>query len=84
MITVDLLGGIRKTAGFSTININVTDSSINEILTILEKEYDLKNKIKENELMIAINGVESSVLGGKGAKLSSGDTVTILTTVHGG
>jgi len=84
LITVDLLGGIRKTAGFSTVNINVTDSSINEILTILEKEYDLKNKIKENELMIAINGVESSVLGGKGAKLSSGDTVTILTTVHGG
>jgi molybdopterin synthase sulfur carrier subunit len=84
LITVDLLGGIRKTAGFSTVNINLTDSSINEILTILEKKYDLKNKIKENELMIAINGVESSVLGGKGAKLSSGDTVTILTTVHGG
>lgn len=84
MITVDLLGGIRKTAGFSKVNINVTNSSINEILALLEKEYDLKNKIKEDEIMIAINGVESSVLGGMGAKISSGDTITILSVVHGG
>ncbi len=84
MITVDLLGGIRRTAGFSKVNINVTNSSINEILALLEKEYDLKNKIKEDEIMIAINGVESSVLGGRGAKISSGDTITILSVVHGG
>lgn len=84
MITVDLVGGIRKTAGFSTININVTNSSINELLTLLEREYDLENKIKEDEIMIAINGVESSVMGGRGAKISSGDTVTILSVVHGG
>ncbi|MBA2267488.1 MAG: MoaD/ThiS family protein [Nitrosopumilus sp.] len=84
MITVDLLGGIRKLAGFSKVNINVANSSINEILTLLEREYDLENKIKESEIMIAINGVESSVLGGRGAKISSGDTVTILSVVHGG
>lgn len=84
MITVDLVGGIRKAAGFSTININVTNSSINELLTLLEREYDLENKIKEDEIMIAINGVESSVMGGRGAKISSGDTVTILSVVHGG
>lgn len=84
MITVDFLGGIRKIAGFSTVNINVTNSSINEILTLLEREYDLENKIKESEIMIAINGVESSVLGGRGAKISSGDTVTILSVLHGG
>jgi len=84
LITVDLLGGIRKLAGFSKVNINVANSSINEILTLLEREYDLENKIKESEIMIAINGVESSVLGGRGAKISSGDTVTILSVVHGG
>ncbi len=84
MITVDLVGGIRKAAGFSTVNINVTNSSINELLTLLEREYDLENKIKEDEIMIAINGVESSVMGGRGAKISSGDTVTILSVVHGG
>ena len=84
MITVDLVGGIRKAAGFSTININVTNSSVNELLTLLEREYDLENKIKEDEIMIAINGVESSVMGGREAKISSGDTVTILSVVHGG
>ncbi len=84
MITVDLIGGIRKTAGFSTVNINVPNSDINEILSLLGREYDLENKIKKNEIMIAINGVESSVLGGMEAKISSGDTVTILSVVHGG
>jgi ThiS family. len=84
LITVDLVGGIRKAAGFSTVNINVTNSSINELLTLLEREYDLENKIKEDEIMIAINGIESSVIGGRGAKISSGDTVTILSVVHGG
>ena len=84
MITVDLVGGIRKAAGFSTVNINVTNSSVNELLTLLEREYDLENKIKEDEIMIAINGVESSVMGGREAKISSGDTVTILSVVHGG
>ncbi len=79
-----MVGGIRKAAGFSTVNINVTNSSINELLTLLVREYDLENKIKEDEIMIAINGVESSVMGGRGAKISSGDTVTILSVVHGG
>jgi molybdopterin converting factor small subunit len=84
LITVALLGGIRKIAGFSTVNINITDSSINEILALLERDYNLENKIKQSEIMIAINGVESSVLGGMGARISSGDTVTILSVVHGG
>jgi molybdopterin converting factor small subunit len=84
LITVDLVGGIRKAAGFSTVNINVTNLSINELLTLLEREYDLENKVKEDEIMIAINGVESSVMGGREAKISSGDTVTILSVVHGG
>ena len=84
MITVALLGAIRKIAGFSTVNINIADSSIHEILALLERDYRLENKIKESEIMIAINGVESSVLGGRGARISSGDTVTILSVVHGG
>ena len=84
MITVALLGGIRKIAGFSTVNINVTDSSINEILSLLERDYNLENKIKGSEIMIAINGVESSILGGREARISTGDTVTILSVVHGG
>jgi hypothetical protein len=57
LITVALLGGIRKIAGFSTVDINVTDSSINEILSLLERDYNLENKIKQSEIMIAINGV---------------------------
>jgi molybdopterin converting factor small subunit len=84
LITVALLGGIRKIAGFSTVNINITDSSINEILALLERDYNLENKIKQSEIMIAINGVESSILGGREARISTGDTVTILSVVHGG
>ncbi len=84
MITVNLLGGIKKLIGSSKLCISKSDSSLDELLHYLEESYSLKNKINDNEIMIAINGVESSVLGGRQAKILSGDTITIISVVHGG
>jgi len=81
---VDLLGGIRKLIGTPSISINSDGLSVDQLLTILEKNYTLQNKIKKNELMIAVNGIESSLLGGGNAKVNPGDVVTVLTVVHGG
>ncbi len=84
MIKVNLLGGIKKFAGCSALSISKSESSLNDIIYYLEENYSLKNRIKDNEVMIAVNGVESSILGGRQAKISSGDIVTIISTVHGG
>ncbi|MGD9533216.1 MAG: MoaD/ThiS family protein [Candidatus Nitrosocosmicus sp.] len=81
---MDLLGGIRKLIGTSQILISSSELSVDNLLSYLEKKYTLQNKIKKNELMIAVNGVESSLLGGGNAKVAAGDVVTILTVVHGG
>lgn len=81
---MDLLGGIRKLIGTHQITINSNELSVDKLLSYLDKNYRLQNKIKKNELMVAVNGVESSLLGGGKAKVTSGDVVTILTVVHGG
>ncbi|MBA3977870.1 MAG: MoaD/ThiS family protein [Nitrosopumilus sp.] len=84
MIKVNLMGGIKKLIGQSNLQINEDLSSIKRIISYLETNYYSNNKINEEDIMIAINGIESSVLGGYNAKVSSGDTVTILSIVHGG
>jgi molybdopterin converting factor small subunit len=54
------------------------------MIDYIENRYELSGEIKKNEIMVAINGVDSSILGGGRAKITSGDIVTILTVVHGG
>ncbi len=79
-----MLGSIKKLIGRPNLQLNEESTSINGIISYLESNYYSNNRIKENDIMVAINGIESSVLGGYNAKVSSGDTVTILSIVHGG
>jgi molybdopterin converting factor small subunit len=84
LITVDLRGGIRKSVGLPQIHLEIERINLDEIITYLAKRYSLSHEIKNNEIMVAINGIDSSILGGGQARISSGDIVTILTVVHGG
>ena len=84
MIEINLLGGIKKLVGHSNLKMNEDSSSVKRIISYLENNYYPNNAINKNDIMIAINGIESSLLGGYNAKISSGDTVTILSVVHGG
>ena len=84
MIKINLLGGIKKSIGHSNLQMNEESSSVKGIISYLENNYYSNNKINENDIMVAINGIESSLLGGYNAKISSGDVVTILSVVHGG
>ena len=84
MIEINLLGGIKKLVGHSNLKLNEESSSVKGIISYLENNYYSNNAINKNDIMIAINGIESSLLGGYNAKISSGDIVTILSVVHGG
>ena len=84
MIEINLLGGIKKLVGHSKLKINEESSSVMGIISYLENNYYSNNTINKNDIIIAINGIESSLLGGHNAKISSGDVVTILSVVHGG
>lgn len=84
MITVDLRGGIRKSIGFPQLSLEEDGISIDDMIDYIGNKYGLIGEIKKNDIMVAINGVDSSILGGGQAKITSGDVVTILTVVHGG
>ena len=85
LIRINLLGSIKKLIGHSNLQINEEElANVNGIISYLENKYYSNNKINENEILVAINGIESSLLGGRNAKISSGDVVTILSIVHGG
>jgi len=85
LISINLLSSIKKLIGHSNLQINEKElANVKGIISYLENNYYSNNKINENEILVAINGIESSLLGGHNAKISSGDVVTILSIVHGG
>ena len=94
MITIKLLGGAKKS--FSTDKIVLEKNTllcptlelqptINELISYLMEikpkdtlEFDTKN------LLIAVNGVDSSALQGYDTKLSGNDEISIIPIIHGG
>ena len=84
MITIKLLGGAKKAVGKSCIIFDKPFASISEILTFL-KENAVESKIlNPNNILITINGADSSLLSGNDTLVKTGDMVTIVTVVHGG
>ena len=85
MITVKLLGGAKKSFSTDKIILEKRTDTINELITHLIKikpkdtlEFDTKN------LLIAVNGVDSSALKGYDTKLSDNDEISIIPVIHGG
>ncbi|HET8856501.1 MAG TPA: MoaD/ThiS family protein [Nitrososphaeraceae archaeon] len=84
MITLKLLGGMINAIGKNSIVINKSQSTLKEIFEELKNKAKDSKIIDEKNLMISVNGVDSSVIGGKDAIIKTGDIVTIVTIVHGG
>jgi molybdopterin converting factor small subunit/tRNA threonylcarbamoyladenosine modification (KEOPS) complex Cgi121 subunit len=85
MITVKLLGGARKS--FSSDKLEIQ----NDTMTVSGLLDHLKASIPQNlpqldpvNILIAVNGVDSSALQGKETLLKNGDVVSIIPLVHGG
>lgn len=84
MITVNLLGGVKKGYGKSVEQLNLDAISIKELLDIIKSNAVNPSLLDINNLMIAINGADISIYSGLNTVISSGDLVTIVTIVHGG
>ena len=84
MININLHGGIKKIIGYADLQLDEDLLSIEDIISYLESTFCSNSKIDESSILVAINGIEYSLLGGINARVSSGDTVTILSIVHGG
>ncbi|MDF2738101.1 MAG: hypothetical protein K0S93_1960 [Nitrososphaeraceae archaeon] len=84
MITLKLLGGVKKAIGKNSIVIDKSQSTLKEIFKELKTKSKDARIIDEKNLMISVNGVDSSVIGGKDAIIKTGDIITIVTIIHGG
>jgi tRNA threonylcarbamoyladenosine modification (KEOPS) complex Cgi121 subunit/molybdopterin converting factor small subunit len=79
------MGGSKKWFNNTQINIDENTSNIHELLNHLikikpEDTLDFNDK----NLLIAVNGVDSSALNGYETKLKTNDIVSIIPIIHGG
>lgn len=82
---IKLVGGAKKSFLTDELKIDKSDISIQELLDLL---LNLKptntTKLDIENILIAINGVDSSAMDGKTTKIKSNDVVSIIPVIHGG
>ena len=84
MINIKLLGGIKKAAGRSSLVLNKHIASISEILSFLKDNVRDPEIFDADNILVTINGADSSVLSQDENIVKAGDSVTVVTIVHGG
>jgi len=84
LITLKLLGGVKFAVGKNSLVIDKSQSTVKEIIEELKNESIEPKILNEKNLMVSINGVDSSVTGGIETVIKSGDVITIVTVIHGG
>lgn len=85
MITIRLFGGAKKAVGGkASLELEKSNASVLEILQFLQNLALEPRLLRRENLIIAINGADSSALSGEDPVAKSGDVVTIVTVVHGG
>ena len=85
MTRVNFIGGARKAFQTDSLEISQNLDTLSQLITYLVKhkpentpDFDGKN------LLIAVNGVDSSALDGNDTKLNSNDIINIIPIIHGG
>ncbi|HEV2193014.1 MAG TPA: KEOPS complex subunit Cgi121 [Nitrosopumilaceae archaeon] len=85
MLTIKLLGGAKKSFSTDKLEIDNDSISVYKLIELLQEripknlpQLDVKN------MLIAINGIDSSTLEGLATVLKDGDVVSIIPVIHGG
>ena len=85
MIIVKLFGGAKKSFESEQFQVDKTDISIQDLLKILS---DLQppnfTKLDTENILIAINGTDSSAMKGRSTIIKNNDVVSIIPLIHGG
>jgi molybdopterin converting factor small subunit len=84
LITLKLLGGVKFAIGKNSLVIDKSHSTVKEIIEELKNEAIEPKLLNEKNLMVSVNGIDSSVTGGKETVIKTGDVITIVTIIHGG
>jgi len=85
MVTVNFTGGAKKWFNLTHLTIDKHDLNIQQLLKHL---IEIKPKdtidFDNSNLLIAVNGIDSSALNGFETKLKPNDIVNIIPIIHGG
>ncbi|MEE8180674.1 MAG: KEOPS complex subunit Cgi121 [Nitrosopumilaceae archaeon] len=85
MIQVKLLGGAKKSFSADMISIDKDNLTIAELIDYLQKtKPENTPDLDVNNLLVVVNGVDSSAIEGKITKLKNNDVVSIIPIIHGG
>ena len=85
MISVKFLGGAKKSFLVDSITIDENDLTIQQLLDFLmKKKPKNSHNLDVNNLLVAVNGIDSSAIDGTFTKLKNNDVVSIIPIIHGG
>lgn len=84
MIKIRLLGGAKKAVGSPFLELDRAQASVSDVLAYLQNMAKEPRLLEPGNLIIAVNGVDSQAISGRQTKVKDGDTVTVVTVVHGG
>jgi molybdopterin converting factor small subunit len=84
LINIKLLGGIKKAVGKPSLVLDKRLTSISEILKFLKENVSDQNIFDADNILVTINGADSSMLPKDESIVNEGDNITIVTIVHGG
>ena len=85
MITVKFLGGAKKSFSTDSLSLENDEFTIQDLLDYLLKQKPPKTpELDVNNILVAVNGVDSSAIQGKSTKLKPNDVVSIIPVIHGG
>src|SRR5574342_12248 len=85
MITVKLLGGAKKALSTDKLGFEKDNSTISELLDYLQTRIPKNTPVLDvKNILVAVNGIDSSTLDGFETKIKDGDIVSIIPVIHGG
>jgi tRNA threonylcarbamoyladenosine modification (KEOPS) complex Cgi121 subunit/molybdopterin converting factor small subunit len=83
LITIKLFGGAKKSLDMSELRTEFDNKKISDLLEYL-LSIKPKNTLDTKNILVAVNGIDSSALQGNQTILHTDDVVSIIPIIHGG
>ena len=85
MITVKFTGGARKSFGTDEIIVDKNNFTVKQLIEyLITTKPENTASFDEKNLLIAVNGIDSSALNGNETILNDNDVINIIPIIHGG
>jgi len=85
MVTIKFVGGAKKSFSTDQLEIDADDITIEKLLElILQAKPQNTPSLDTNNILIAVNGADSSAMQGRLTMIKKTDLVSIIPIIHGG